>query len=337
MPQHAVGVGVFGIEISDDFRVFLFPQPGVVVCAAITVVDVFDRLSARERRLGFAVGAASSAALGAGATALVSGFMQSLKVICARREGCGPAKANCVRPLYYNGSWRHQKTVRKRRFKEHMAHEIEIKLHVKNPQELRAALKRLGAHLVSAGSERVHEWNVVFDTAEERLKTRGELLRIRTETPGGPNLKRGGTKVERSLLTFKRPVRGRNLPAKQAAGPRRHKIREEIELQIGDAKALTTIFEGLGLRGWFCYEKFRTTFRLPQSQKWAKGLLIELDETPIGLFLELEGPPKAIDRAARELGFARQDYIVTNYLTLYREECRRRGVTPRHMIFAKEK
>jgi adenylate cyclase class 2 len=230
-----------------------------------------------------------------------------------------------------------KKTARKTAFTEHMAHEIEIKLHVKDPKELRAALKRLGAHLVSAESERVHEWNVVFDTSEERLRTRGELLRIRTETARGSNSRRGGTKKERSLLTFKQPVQGRSLPAERAGKLRRHKIREEIELHIGDAKALTTIFEGLGLRGWFCYEKFRTTFRLPGSQKWAQGLLIELDETPIGTFLELEGPPKAIDRAARELGFARRDYIVTNYLTLYREECRRRGETPGHMVFAKQK
>jgi adenylate cyclase class 2 len=230
-----------------------------------------------------------------------------------------------------------KKATRKRQSTERMAHEIEIKLHVKDPKELRAALKRLGAHLVSAGTKRVHEWNVVFDTVEERLRTRGELLRIRTETAAGSNSKRGGTKVKRSLLTFKRPVRGLSLPAERTGGPRRHKIREEIELQVGDAKALTTIFEGLGLRGWFCYEKFRTTFRLPQSQRWAKGLLIEWDETPIGTFLELEGPPKAIDRIARELGFARRDYIVTNYLTLYREECRRRGETPRHMVFAKGK
>jgi adenylate cyclase, class 2 len=218
-----------------------------------------------------------------------------------------------------------------------MANEIEIKLPVEDPKGLRAAIKGLGAHLVSAGSRRVHEWNVVFDTPEERLKTRGELLRIRTETAAGSKSKRSRTKAERSLLTFKRPVRGRSLSAEQSAAPRGHKIREEIELHVGDAKALTRIFEGLGLRGWFCYEKFRTTFRLPQSRKWAKGLLIELDETPIGTFLELEGPPQAIDRAARELGFARRDYIVTNYLTLYREECWRRGETPRHMVFAKEK
>jgi len=40
---------------------------------------------------------------------------------------------------------------------------------------------------------------------------------------------------------------------------------------------------------WFQYEKFRTTFCLPESNAWAVGLLIELDETPIGVFLGWKG------------------------------------------------
>jgi hypothetical protein len=61
--------------------------------------------------------------------------------------------------------------------------------------------------------------------------------------------------------------------------------------------------------------------------------LIEIDETPIGVFVELEGPAKSIDRAAKLLGYSRRDYIVTNYLSLYLEECRRRGKKPRNMVF----
>jgi adenylate cyclase, class 2 len=85
--------------------------------------------------------------------------------------------------------------------------------------------------------------------------------------------------------------------------------------------------------GWFLYEKFRTTFRLPASKAWARGLLIELDETPIGTFVELEGPATAIDRAAAELGYSKRDYVLKNYLTLYVEECRRKGQQPVNMLF----
>jgi adenylate cyclase class 2 len=91
------------------------------------------------------------------------------------------------------------------------------------------------------------------------------------------------------------------------------------------------------MHGWFRYEKYRTTYRLPAAFAWAKGLLIELDETPLGSFVELEGPPAAIDRAAKELGFTQRDYILQNYLALYVEECRRLGQQPRDMVFAAKK
>jgi adenylate cyclase class 2 len=91
------------------------------------------------------------------------------------------------------------------------------------------------------------------------------------------------------------------------------------------------------MSGWFRYEKYRTTFRLPDSNVWAKGLLIELDETPIGTFVELEGPAPAIDRAAQELEFSQRDYILKNYLGLYVEDCRRKGEEPRHMLFPNRK
>ena len=70
-----------------------------------------------------------------------------------------------------------------------------------------------------------------------------------------------------------------------------------------------------------------------KSQRWARRLLIEMDETPIGVFVELEGPAKAIDRAAKLLGYSRRDYIVTNYLSLYLEECQRGGKKPSNMVF----
>ncbi|MGH9789884.1 MAG: hypothetical protein ACRD5W_01625, partial [Candidatus Acidiferrales bacterium] len=64
-----------------------------------------------------------------------------------------------------------------------------------------------------------------------------------------------------------------------------------------------------------------------------KRLKVELDVTPIGCFLELEGPPREIDRAARLLGYARKDYIAANYLALYREHCRRHDRKPGDMLF----
>src|SRR5260370_30725415 len=82
-----------------------------------------------------------------------------------------------------------------------------------------------------------------------------------------------------------------------------HKVREEIEVDVAEAGNLTRVFEGLGMSGWFRYEKYPTTFRMPDSKAWAKGLLIELQETPLRTFVGLGGPPAAIDRAARGPGF----------------------------------
>jgi adenylate cyclase, class 2 len=218
-----------------------------------------------------------------------------------------------------------------------MAQEIEIKLKISDPNSLRAALKRLGARLVGGGTGRVHEWNVIFDTPDGSLAKHGQLLRIRTETPDRKLKKTGKAPAQRVLLTFKRPVATTSAASGSAKDNHHHKVRDEFELQIADSAALTKIFEGLGMRGWFRYEKYRTTFRLPVAVRWAKGLLIELDETPIGTFVELEGPPPAIDRAVQELGFDKRDYIVKNYLALYVEDCRRQPKEPKDMVFAPTK
>ena len=211
-----------------------------------------------------------------------------------------------------------------------MGKEREIKLRIEDLPALRRALANLGALVVTP---RVHELNVVFDTPEFDLAKQQHLLRIRTETPSASRRKTSGV-ATRARVTFKRPV-----PAAGSTGKgerRRHKVREELELEVTDGKSLARIFEGLGMNAWFRYEKLRTTFRLPGSRGWAKGLVIELDETPIGVFLELEGPAAAIDRAARALGFQSKDYILANYMVLYREYCRSRDEEPRDMLFVKK-
>jgi adenylate cyclase class 2 len=204
-----------------------------------------------------------------------------------------------------------------------MPKEIEIKLKVDDGKSFTRKLKKLGATTAGGDRGRVHEFNTIFDTPEGGLAKHGQLLRIRTETAGGS---------KRMVLTFKQPaVEGVD------EGGGRFKVREETETELTDSAALTRIFEGLGLRGWFSYEKYRTTWKLGAKEKWARDLLIEVDETPVGTYVELEGPPGAIDRAASQLGFARKDYLQKNYLTLYAEECRKKGKAPGNMLFAAKK
>ena len=215
-----------------------------------------------------------------------------------------------------------------------VARETEIKLRISDVWSFHRALERLGARLARTGISRVHEENVIFDTSNSALAKKGQLLRIRMETPEAPGESNSRERHQRVLLTFKQPIEdpvGSEIVG-ETYGP--YKVREELELEVADAGILARIFEGLGMSGWFRYEKYRTTFRLPDSTTWAQGLLIELDETPIGTFVELEGPDAAIDRAAGELGFSKRDYVLQSYLGLYLEQCRRRGEEPQHMLFS---
>ncbi len=216
-----------------------------------------------------------------------------------------------------------------------MPRETEVKLHIPSPKSFLRLLKKLGARPVSP---RVHEHNIIFDTPDGGLAKHGQLLRIRTETPAPAGKKSTARKSSsRHILTFKSP------PEELAIGPaapsldRRHKVREEIEMVLTDASTLQKIFEGLGLRGWFRYEKYRTPYRLPARFPWAKDLLIDFDETPVGTFVELEGPGHAIDQAARELGFSPRDYVLKNYLLLYLDDCKRQNLQPSHMLFPPSK
>jgi len=234
-----------------------------------------------------------------------------------------------------------------------MPDETEIKLKIRDLKAFQRILKRLGAKPVGSSTGRVHEENLIFDTPEGGLAKHGQLLRLRSEAVATPASKKSSrtnrakksrkanpvTSAKspmptRQILTFKRPT-AQQTAAHTSRYPSfgSHKVREEIEAQVTDSGNLVKIFEGLGMRGWFRYEKYRTTYKLPATKSWARDLLIEVDETPIGTFVELEGPPAAIDRAATELGYSKRDYILTNYLALYAEDCRRKGQQPQNMLF----
>ncbi len=184
-----------------------------------------------------------------------------------------------------------------------MPREIEIKLPVRDLAGIRRRLTRAGFR----PSARSFEDNLVFDTPERKLRRKGQLLRLR--------------EYRRStLLTFK----------SRSAGNRRYKVRAEEELLLSSPGAMRKILENLGYSVVFRYQKYRTPFRSTREQH----LNLYLDETPIGIFLELEGRPVAIERVARRLGFRPADYVTVTYAGLYRRVCRREGKRPSYMLFA---
>ena len=163
----------------------------------------------------------------------------------------------------------------------HGTQETEIKLPVKDARSARRLL-RMAGFVVSR--PRVFEANTVFDTPEQSLRTASRLLRIRE-----------AGRV--ATITYKGvPQVGK------------HKSREELEIHIDKAAAMTAIVERLGYRPVFRYEKYRTEFHQAR-----RAGVATLDETPIGVFLELEGTPQWIDRTARRLGFQESDYITDSY------------------------
>jgi adenylate cyclase class 2 len=207
--------------------------------------------------------------------------------------------------------------------------EIEIKLRVPDAAALRSRLKLLRAREITP---RTYESNTLFDTPEQYLRRRGKLIRIRVEILSANLSKKRPSENTPALLTYKGPShlsRSAHKAAKNSRTRSHFKIKDEAEVRIADAPEMARILQSLGFHPAFRYEKFRTTYTLPGM----RGLKIELDETPVGTYLELEGPVAAIDRCARLLGYARRDYLNENYGSLYLAECRRLGRKPGHMLF----
>jgi len=184
----------------------------------------------------------------------------------------------------------------------HSNHETEIKLAVRDAASARKLLRGAGFRV---SRPRVFESNTVFDTAGGGLRASGRVLRIREAGA-------------RAILTYK-----------GKAGLERYKSREELEVPVAEAAKAGIILERIGFLPKFRYEKFRTEFEQPRGRGTAT-----VDETPVGVYLELEGSPRWIDRAARALGFGPADYITASYGRLYVEWCAREGREPSHMVFA---
>jgi adenylate cyclase, class 2 len=185
----------------------------------------------------------------------------------------------------------------------HGGNETEIKLPVANVQAARRLL-RAGGFTVSR--KRVFERNIVFDTPGLKLRKTGTMVRIR----------QAGSIA---TITYK----GR-------AAVSKHKSREELELVISNPEAMGRILDRLGLRPVFRYEKYRTEYRHGREA----GMAL-LDETPVGVYVELEGSPRWIDRTARRLGYAEKDYIVRSYGRLFLEWRQLENSKARDMVFAR--
>lgn len=181
--------------------------------------------------------------------------------------------------------------------------EIEVKLRLARKEEIPPKLEEAGARLVHP---RAFEDNQLYDFPDFALKTRGAMLRVRTEDRG-------------TVLTYK--------DAGRVEGGA--KVRDEMEVTVSDGETIIAIITRLGLRQLFRYQKQRTIYAFSE-------LIITIDETPIGDFLEIEGPREMIDSFAARIGFAASDYIAKSYFALYQEYLTEKGLPFKDMLFRED-
>ncbi len=168
-----------------------------------------------------------------------------------------------------------------------MAIEEEVKLVFSDAAAARQAVRATGARLVVP--RRLLD-DTLFDTSDDRLRQAGTALRLRRDGASG-------------VLTWKGPAR---------AGP--VKAREEIETTVGTPSACEALLRALGYRPRFRGQKYREEYTLD-------GAAVVIDETPLGVFVEIEAEPAAIARVATALGRSPADYRLESYPTLWRQHC----------------
>jgi adenylate cyclase, class 2 len=177
--------------------------------------------------------------------------------------------------------------------------EREVKLRFASVEAAREAVTEAGAAPLRC--RRLQE-DALLDDVEETLRKRRCVLRVRVESG-------------RSLLTFKGPVQ-----------PSPMKLREEIETVVGDGETMLRCFEQLGYSVWFRYQKYREEYAL-------SDVIVAIDETPIGVFVEIEGDEHGILEATRALGRSADDFVLDSYRSLFIEDRRQHGLPTTDMLF----
>ncbi|HUP47591.1 MAG TPA: class IV adenylate cyclase [Thermoanaerobaculia bacterium] len=183
-----------------------------------------------------------------------------------------------------------------------MAQEIEVKFPLVDREGLLRRLHEIGATRLYPET---FEDNIVLDRRGE-LKTKGALLRVR--------------KFGRySLATYKGPM--------SIEGG--IKSREEVQTAVESFELAIQLFDALGFKPVFRYQKYREVWRIREVE-------VVVDRTPIGSYFEIEGGVDLIRAVATDLGMTMDQAIRHSYADLYRQHRRTRGDLPENMVFAPE-
>jgi adenylate cyclase class 2 len=208
--------------------------------------------------------------------------------------------------------------------------EIELKFPIDDLERLQSRLPSLGFQLETP---RTFERNTLYDTPDRVLRELKQILRIRNYG-------------DIWTVTHKR----RPHPIADAGfdpAPR-YKVRIETETQVDDGAALASLFEQLGYIAVFRYEKYRTEWSHtpspieramvaaaspPSDVPLNPTFHLVLDETPIGNYAELEGPPAWIDATVSALGIDPATCLTDSYGRLFLSWKQRTGSPVDHLTF----
>ena len=177
--------------------------------------------------------------------------------------------------------------------------EREIKLRFTSASDAREAVLAAGA--LPLYGRRLQE-DALLDTDDEQLRRQRCVLRVRMENG-------------KSRITYKGPVQ-----------PSIMKVREELETMVGDGEVLLRVFGEIGLHVWFRYEKYREEFS-------HEDVIVAIDETPVGIFVEIEGSEQGIADMTIALGRTSDDYIVDSYRSLFLQHREQNGLSGSDMVF----
>ena len=178
--------------------------------------------------------------------------------------------------------------------------------------ELKIPVSDLGAvreALLGQAATEIHpmalEVNVLLDADDGRLQRSGSILRLRNYG-------------EQHIVTFKGPVSYHG----------KIKERPEYEVSCDDTTRMSELFKHLGYLPVARYEKQREAWRLG-------GVEIVLDHTPMGDFVEVEGPPEKLHTTAVTLGLDPEKAVRGSYISLWSEyrSSRQGEGLPNDMVF----
>ncbi len=168
--------------------------------------------------------------------------------------------------------------------------ETEAKIRVSSLPAVKKKIRATGGRLLNA---RTFEKNTLFDLPEGDLRASGRSFRVRRYGSTGSVTLKGAARVFAGV-----------------------KSREELETHVSSPEVLSEILHAIGFIPQFRYEKFREVWKVGST-------LVCLDETPLGHFVEIEGPISAISRVAKSLGLDPADFLSDSYPALWSGSGRR--------------